>query len=192
MGYTYTTEEKDIIDSALKFANMKFDASTKAEDVFEILPVRYRGGVSANALKHDQTCLRAILDAIVENPTGALRRWEEDINDLLGKAASQVTLQFQGGKIVQSIARELIGVEAWCGYAVMLILRDHSSRAVLRSCELCKAYFPSYGSKGGGPKPKYCSPEHSKLADKSRASERVMEWRLKRDRKKKTPPKRGS
>jgi hypothetical protein len=137
------------------------------------------------AIEEDRVWFREKLKAVLEGPTQA-RAQVENAAELLRD--DMVLVPHRDWYVREPSARANfypLSIGAACSHALLLLLDRRRMRKLgghLASCRLgcCQSYFLSVAPVGGGPRPKYCTPEHQRLATKLTGAERTRRWRTKR------------
>jgi hypothetical protein len=125
VGYSYSDFERDVIDKALRFANVK--KIELAEQVYEIFGdvVRLRPG-EVEPLKNDHAELCVILGDVLASPKRARKTWHVTVDELVQKAPVAAVARFVDGQLsihAQPVLdRGRAGVEAAYGFALALLL----------------------------------------------------------------------
>jgi hypothetical protein len=135
---------------------------------------------------------RGLRDRIVEfikDPARAIAQLEVDID--LGGALDGILsvprMSWDSAEVKTDIFHFCPNMDSTFMLALIKLFGSKDVARALRVCELpaCKRIFISLPPPGGGPRPRYCVPEHREMAARLTGAERTAKWRKNQARKKK-------
>jgi hypothetical protein len=136
-----------------------------------------------DAIIDERLKFRWAVELIISNPRNARKELSPYmIEPALNGLVAVPRLSWNGRKLRTDIYYYSHAIEGAIAYALMLMLdTDKKIGEALRVCKLeyCDRIFLSKPPQKGGPRPRYCNPEHKLASDKLTGAERTARWRNK-------------
>lgn len=174
-NYSLSDEERRLINSVLKFANLKEVKSVdQIHSIFDRYIIQRLPVGQEEAFRSDQRKLRSWLDTLITKRrlTNAIQK---EIGDILNRAVSVQFGLLDGCVGVTSFL--LPGVESCLSYAAALLVdRNRNLTPFLRRCAApkCGRYF--LAKKGRGQQGNWCKPSHKAEAQRAQNLKRVKSY----------------
>ena len=139
-----------------------------------------------DSIAEQRRWFRSSVQSIVENPRTARKTLAPFINAARKEIAVVSRLTWNDRWATTDIYYHCVTTDAVMAYALMRILDEKTDLSkALQMCkyEFCDRLFLAFPPPGGGPRPKYCKPDHKLDSDRLTGAERTERWRRKKAKK---------